>query len=156
MNRLAGKAFLLAGAVAGIAALRRRTSAPTGGQDSRWLTVTVNRKPDEVTAEMDELDPVRRLGDRVELRVQPAPADKGTEVLARPREQVPAGAGGAAARIAGDDPRQEVRLALRQAKSLLETGEVLRPTSQGSTHPPTPAGKLLDLLIGRSRGEGRL
>lgn len=68
---------------------------------------------------------------------------------------MPSGLSGAAARISGDDPRQSVREALRKAKSLLETGEVLRPDEPPTTE-PTPGGKLLGLVTSRSRGEGRL
>jgi hypothetical protein len=75
--------------------------------------------------------------------------------MARPRQEEPTGLQKGAARVRGDDPRQEIRRALREAKSLLETGEVLRPATPGSDHPTLP-GKLLDLVISRSGGEGRL
>jgi hypothetical protein len=59
------------------------------------------------------------------------------------------------ARIAGKDPRQELRAALRQARQLLETGEILRPDT-----PPTTRRTLrnlpLELATRRARGEGRL
>jgi hypothetical protein len=44
---------------------------------------------------------------------------------------------------------------LRDAKSLIETGEVLRPDEPGSAH-PTAAGKVLGFALRVSGGEGRL
>jgi len=68
---------------------------------------------------------------------------------------VPSGLGGVAARAAGNDPRQDLRAALRQSKQLLETGEVLRPDE-----PPTTRRTLwnlpLELATRRAGGEGRL
>jgi hypothetical protein len=148
-----GKAAMLVGVGAGIAAVRRWMSS--GQEESRWLAVTVNHAPNEVMPEGRLPEPLDRLSDRIEVRVQPAPNAKGTEILARPREPVPTGVKEIADRVAGDDLRQEVRVALRQAKSLLETGEILRPTEPGSVHPTFP-GKLLDLVTSRARGEGRL
>ena len=58
------------------------------------------------------------------------------------------------ARVTGRDPRQDVRLALRQAKSLLETGDVLSPDT-ASTHPGL-GGRLVRLVGRRAGGEGRL
>jgi hypothetical protein len=46
-----------------------------------------------------------------------------------------------------------VRRALRHAKSLIETGEVLRTEP---TRPRSPGGKLIDAIARRSGGEGRL
>jgi hypothetical protein len=121
----------------------------------RWHVVTVNRSPEEVWSDGQLPDPLAELGDDIEVQVRPAPGDRGTEIAARLRGPVPSGLSGAAARISGDDPRQSVREALRKAKSLLETGEVLRP-DEPSTTEPTPGGKLLGLVTSRSRGEGRL
>jgi hypothetical protein len=57
-------------------------------------------------------------------------------------------------RISGRDPNQQLRLALRQAKSLLETGDIVRPDPP-STH-PGPGGRVVQLASKRARGEGRL
>jgi hypothetical protein len=100
-------------------------------------------------------EPLSRLGDRIEVQVRPAAGGKGTEILARPREPAPSDGPKLVARIGGTDPRQEIRPALREAKSLLETGEVLQPARPGSDHRTVP-GKLLDLVSSRARGEGRL
>lgn len=149
--RTMSKLALLAGAAAGLTAARRTASATQRGEDAHlWLAVTVNRPADEIDrAGLPE--PLAKLGDRVEVLVRPAGGDKGTELSARLREP---GATGVAERLAGLDPRQEVRLALRQAKSLLETGEVLEP-EPSSTH-PGPGGKLVQVASRRAGGEGRL
>jgi hypothetical protein len=155
MRRIVSRMLVVAGVGAGATVVRRWLSSATGTQADRWLAVTVYRGPDEVMPGGRLPEPLSRLGDRVEVRVRPAPAGKGTEILARPREEVPPGGQGLAARVAGTDPRQEIRLALREAKSLLETGEVLQPARPGSNHPTIP-GKLLDLVTSRAAGEGRL
>jgi hypothetical protein len=143
MGRTVGKIALLAGIGAGAVAVGRRVGrAREAGHDARagerWLVVTVDLPPDRVTDPLP--DPLARLGDRVEVRITPAPGDKGTELAARPR---------------GGLPPQPVRVALRRAKSLLETGEVLRPSEPGSAH-PGPAGRVLAAVARRSGGEGRL
>ena len=100
-------------------------------------------------------DPLANLGDGIEVRVQPAPGDRGTEIHARVRGSVPSGASGVRARISGEDPRQALRRALRETQWLLETGEVLSPDTKPTTK-PTPGGKLLGTATGRSWEEGRL
>lgn len=147
--RTMSKLALLAGAAAGVTAARRN-ARQHGDDENRWLAVTVNRPADEIgTADLAE--PLARLGDRIEVQIRAAGGDKGTELMARPREP---GNTSTAARVAGTDPRQEVRLALRQAKALLETGEVLQ-SEPPSTH-PGPGGKLVQLASRRAGGEGRL
>jgi len=80
---------------------------------SRWLTVTVNAPPDKVEAPLAaavaELD--------VEIRLAEVPGGRGTEAGARLRD----GSAGPAPvrRLAGEDPRQDVRRALRDMKSLV-------------------------------------
>jgi hypothetical protein len=128
--------------------------APLSDRTDLWHTVTVNRQPEEIPE--DRLpEPLAGLGDRVEVRTRPAPKDFGTELSARWRRPVPTGLRGAWARVSGEDPREEVRYALRAAKSILEAGEVLRP-DEPSTTKPTPAGKLLGAVTSRARGEGLL
>jgi hypothetical protein len=121
----------------------------------RWHVVTVHRRPDEVVPDGRLPDPLAELGDQIEVQVRPAPADRGTELAARLRAPVPSGLSGAAARISGDDPRQELRMALRHAKMLLETGEILNPDKPPTTR-RTPTNLPLELTIQRARREGRL
>lgn len=102
-------------------------------------------------------DPLAALGDRVEVRVRPAPGGRGTEFAARLRGSEPTGVRSALASSGGDDPREQLRSALRQAKQLIEVGELLRvhPVPHGR-RPPTPTGKLVDSATRRAGGEGLL
>jgi hypothetical protein len=109
----------------------------------RWLAVTVNRPPQEIPTEDGLPGPLADLGDGVEVRIQPAPADKGTEISARPRGS------------SSKDYRQKVRKALRETKQILETGEVLSPDWPPTTK-DTPGGKLLGTATSRSQSEGLL
>lgn len=86
--------------------------------------VTINRPPNEVLPGGRRPEPLRRLGRAIQVDVWPAPAGRGTELAARirPGATLP----GLAAHVAGDHPERVVRTALRQAKQLAETGEVLR------------------------------
>lgn len=129
------------------AAQRRRAARHTPLADSRWLAVTVGADPDRVAADAR----VRRALDLpgLQVRIKPARGGRWTEIAARP----PAANPGLSSRIAGNDPRQIARRALRHAKSLIETGEVLRTEP---TRPRTLGGKLIDAVARRSGGEGRL
>jgi hypothetical protein len=160
MNRTVRRVVVLAGVGGGVVAVRRIASRRPGngranGGDDRWHSVTVNRPPEEVAPEGRLPEPLAGLGDLVEVRLRPAPGGRGTELAARLRDGAPAGAAAAVARVAGSDPRQQVRSALRQSKQLAETGEVLRPDE-----PPTTRRTLrslpLELAMRRAGGEGRL
>jgi hypothetical protein len=156
MKRAVGRTLVVAAvAAAGAVAIRQSTSRSRNGTESRWHAVTVNRPPEVVAPEGRPPEPLARLGDRVEVRTRPAPGDRGTELLVRLRGAEPSGLRGAAARIAGQDPRQELRSALRQAKQLLETGEILQADTPPSTRRTLP-GLPVDLTTRRAGGEGRL
>jgi hypothetical protein len=121
---------------------------------SRWRVVTINRSPDEVMPDGQVPEPLARLGDLVEVEMSAAPGNKGTELRARLRSaESPSGA----ARLFGQDPRQQLRSALREAKQLIEVGEVLRvdPVPHGK-RTPTPTGWLVELAAKRASGEGVL
>ncbi|MFC9975106.1 hypothetical protein ACFVH6_29815 [Spirillospora sp. NPDC127200] len=137
------------GAVAARRLLARASAA--GRDDGRWLVVTVQCPP-EALSEGDLPAPLARLGDKIEVRVAPAPGGRGTELAARPLEPGPSGP---AARLAGDDPRQPVRQALREAKSLIETGEVMWADGPAAGR-AAPGGKIIELATRRAGGEGRL
>lgn len=147
VNRLAMGALAAAGAGTALAAWRyaRRRGRPV-------LAVTINRPVDEVVPDGRLPDLLSELTYVADVRVRAAPGAKGTEVHARLRESVPAGA--AIRRLTGNDPRQPVRAALRDMKSLLETGEVVRPEPP-ATH-PTPAGRAMGVVTRRAGEEGRL
>jgi hypothetical protein len=86
--------------------------------------------------------PLAELGDRIEVRVRPAPGGKGTELGARLRGQP---SGSTLGRLSGSDPQADVRSALRRAKQLIEVGEVLAvdPAPHGK-RTATPGGVLLE------------
>ncbi|MGN9775404.1 hypothetical protein ACTMS0_06455 [Micromonospora sp. H33] len=129
---MAGSA--LAGAVVGALSGRvlrgRRRRRPTRGPGvprqpvGGWQVVTVDRAPGAVLPGGRWPEPLRRLGGAIQVEVRPAPGCRGTELAARPRPGV--ALPGLAAHVVGDDPARTVRAALRQAKQLAETGEVLR------------------------------
>jgi len=160
-RRLVSTGVLAAGgaAVVLLRELQRRADAGAGeaaDSRSRWRAVTVERSPEEVMP--DGLPgPLAELGDLVDVEVRPAPGDKGSELRARLRRPEPTGIASAAARLSGRDPRQRVRAALREAKQLIEVGEVLRvdPVPHGR-RTATPGGALVDLATDRAPGEGLL
>ncbi|SEG56316.1 hypothetical protein SAMN04489712_106303 [Thermomonospora echinospora] len=146
MRRTVAFAALAAGVAVGVAKrLKARAVGKLLYEDGRWFVVTVNCPPERLSDPLPE--PLERLRDNVELRMSPAPGGRGTELAARPRNGVVAGA---LDRIRGDDPRQAVRAALRETKSLIETGEVLRPDT-----PPTTGATLLEPATRRATGETR-
>ncbi|MGH3941668.1 MAG: hypothetical protein ACRDTG_24165 [Pseudonocardiaceae bacterium] len=149
--------LLVAGAaVGGYTTHRRQYLYWTDGSNvRRWLGVTIARSPQEVSSVGRLPEPLARLGDMVEVQVRPAAGDKGTELYARLRQIPPMGATRALARIKGEDPRQQVRQALREAKAILEVGEVVRADSPSTTHPGL-GGKLVQAATRVAQGEGRL
>jgi len=75
------------------------------------------------------------------VRFGPAPGGRGTEVRVELTYQPPAGAvGNTAARLLGEEPRQQVTDDLRRFKQVLETGEVVRSDGSPDGH---RAGRLL-------------
>lgn len=156
-----GRTLLVASVAAGTVALRRRRAPRTSpdrvadADRARWRVVTVNRPPEDVAPDGRVPEPLGELGDSVEVEIRRAPGDRGTELAARLRAGEPTGPSAAVARITGDDPRQAVRTALREAKQLIETGEVLSP-HQPPTTERTLLGRPLELATRRARGEGRL
>lgn len=128
-----------AGMLARLAGARRRARPVDPRPDAQpadgWEVVTVHRPPNEVLPGGRWPEPLRRLGRAIQVDSWPAPAGRGTELAARirPGATLP----GLAAHVAGDHPDRVVRTALRQAKQLTETGEVLRadrsPIDRGLT-----------------------
>ncbi|SNR82929.1 hypothetical protein SAMN04488107_0103 [Geodermatophilus saharensis] len=154
LNQLIGRATGLAGE-AGAALLRQvqHVRLPGAGQASatddpevaarRWRVVTVLREPADVDAALPA--PLTALGDRIEVRTTRAPGDRGTEL---------------AARFRGTPTEHEVgelRAALREAKALLEVGEVLRvdPQPHGE-RAATPQGAALEGAAKAAPREGVL
>lgn len=111
----------------------------------RWRAVTVLRRPEQVGSPEAPPPPLTRFGDRVDVRVTAAPGDKGTELAARFRG------------TPSDAEVGELRAALREAKQLLEVGEVLRVDPQPhGRRTPTPQGAALDGTTERANEEGVL
>jgi hypothetical protein len=115
--------------------------------------VTIAASREEVAPNGAPPHPLAELGNAVEFRLEQAPGDRGIELSARPRD----GDTAALRQVALGNPREAVRIALRESKQLIETGEVLRvdPRPAGP-RPQTPAGALMDSLARRSAGEGVL
>jgi hypothetical protein len=115
---------------------------PAGPPDSGWLAVTIARPTGEVEA-AELPGPLAVLADQLEVRVRPAPGGEETELAVRlPSSPT---SSGPAVRFTGADQLGELRSALRQAKQLLEVGEVLAvdPTPHGR-RTATPGGALLE------------
>ena len=119
----------------------RERPAEPGETTSGWLTVTVLCDATDLEA-MQLPAPLAELGDEIEVRLRPAPGDRGTELAARLTDQP---SGGKHRRLSGSDPQAELRSALRRAKQLIEVGEVLAvdPAPHGK-RTPTPGGALLE------------
>ncbi|MFD1148300.1 hypothetical protein [Saccharothrix hoggarensis] len=139
------KAIAVTGVGAAVAVGRRMTARRRElhrGRSDHWLAVTVDRPLDAVAGAEALPDPLQRLREGIDVRFRTAPGDRGTEVMARPKD-------------GGEVSREDLRVALRKAKSVLETGTVIEPDTPSTTH-PGPAGKVLRMVIGKSAGEGRL
>lgn len=122
----------------------QRHSDPT---HDRWHAVTVNRPPDVVAPDGRLPEPLAAMIDRIEVRVRPAPGDKGTEIHARLLQEVPSDG--------EDDPRRALRRALRESRSLIEIGEVIEP-NQNRTTQPTPLNRPIAEATQHGREEGLL
>jgi hypothetical protein len=107
------------------------------GKD-RWHAATVNLPPERVSDDGAAPPPLRDMSG-IEVRMQQAPDGKGTEIYVR---------------STGADVG-DVRRALREAKSLLEVGDVLLPAGPPTTQ-PTPLNKPIRTATEHAREEGRL
>jgi hypothetical protein len=114
-----------------------------GTSARRWRAVTVLCPPERLEAELPA--PLAALGNRIEVRTAPAPGDRGTELAARFRGPV------------AEDEIGGLRAALREAKQLVEVGEVLRmdPRPHGR-RADTPQGRALDGMTAGASREGVL
>ncbi|MBI9116114.1 hypothetical protein [Sanguibacter suaedae] len=88
--------------------------------------------------------PLARLADDVELRTNPAPGDRGTEVYAQRRAD-------------RTDPTLDGRIrgALRETRMILETGEILLGDAPSTTR-STVTNLPLRLALRHARTGGRL
>ncbi|MDG4824567.1 hypothetical protein O7635_22185 [Asanoa sp. WMMD1127] len=146
------------GALVGVVRAARRTGAgngwrsPVGTPDvrPRWHVATVARPADQVMPDGRPPEPLADLGDSVEVQVRPAPGDKGTELAVRLRD---GDRPGPLARLRGEDPDQHLRRALREAKALLEGGEVVLPSRPATTE-RTLLNRPLEWATTHGREEG--
>lgn len=150
---MAIRGIATAAAAAGSAAIKKvvgRAPSGWGSRDDpmRWRAVTVNRPMSELEGDLPA--PLAALGDAVEVRLQPAPGDKGTELHARLT-----GTGTGHDQSQGQEPIEALRSALRQAKQLAEVGYVLE-ADLTTTAKPTPLNEPLRQATKHAGGEGRL
>jgi hypothetical protein len=118
-------------------------TATTRARTDRWNVVTVNRPPQDVMPDGRLPGPLAEMASEIEVQVRPAPADKGSELAARITRQHTG------------DQRERLRTALRHAKMILETGEVLE-SDKPSTTRTTITNLPLELALRRAQGTGRL
>ena len=148
-----GVAGVAAGLVARSLVKKERDSDGDGAHPEGWKAVTVLGDADEFRSGGGYPEPLQRLAGSLEIRIDPAPGDKGFEVHARVRE-------GADVDPAGDadgDPDAALRTALRDAKQVFETGEVLRATPRPhGERPHTLLGGAVDEVEDDAKGEGVL
>lgn len=101
--------------------------APLGGSVD-WDAEIVDDRPHERIAWRSLPD--AEIPNSGEVRFRPAPGDRGTEIVVRLRYEPPAGAvGKTVAKLAFEEPDQQVREDLRRFKAIMETGEA--PTTKG-------------------------
>jgi hypothetical protein len=150
VTRAAGVAVAAATGVLVQRARQRRTASSE--DTTRWRTVTVALPEAELRPDGAWPEPLAAWGDAIEIRTRPAPGDRGTELSARLRAD---GKASAPEGLDGATDVEKLRSALRRAKQLLETGEVLSATSPPTTR-PTVTNAPLRLATRRAGGVGRL
>jgi hypothetical protein len=135
--------LIAATAAAGVATARRMTARRRRTTDDRRRhAITVYRPIDDIRTNGKLPSPLADLGDRVEIDMRPAPGDRGTEIFVQARDGGSISAG-------------EIRRALRDVRSLLETGDVLLPYGPATTT-PTLLNKPLRAVTRRGREKGSL
>ena len=130
------------------AAAHRMPSNPREPR-SGWHGVTICREPQEVFPTGEPPAPFAALGDAVEVQVRKAPGGRGTELRARLRPHPKQNGSSPGGPVDAD----RLRAALREAKQLIEVGEVLRvdPAPHGPRK-HTPTGALVDIATRRAGG----
>jgi hypothetical protein len=150
-KRAIGMSVAAAGVAAGVTVrVARRTrpdtrGGPGAGRDpDGWKAVTVLADAESLRPGGRFPEPLAALEDRLEMALRPASRDRGTELHARFRPGEHA------------DP-DALRAALRDTKSLIETGVVQQadPVPHGRRK-PTPFGIVQDAIESRSKGMGLL
>jgi len=141
-----GVAGVAVGLVARTLVREKGDSVGDGRHPEGWKAVTILGDATEFS-DGGYPAPLERLRDVLEVQIDPAPGDKGFEVHARVRDGADV----------GDDPGQALRAALRDAKQLFETGEVLRATPRPHGHRSVSLlGAVVDKAEDEEKGEGVL
>ncbi|WP_125132533.1 hypothetical protein [Microbacterium sp. 10M-3C3] len=142
-----GVAGLAVGLVARSLVKKERDSDGDGPHPEGWKAVSVLGDAEDFQRDGYPA-PLARLAEALEIRIVPAPGDKGFEVHARVRED---------AELQDDDPNRALREALRDAKQIFETGEILRATPRPhGERPRTLLGSAVDEAEDDAKGEGVL
>lgn len=147
ITKLLGLLGLSAGAYMALQAAkkyRQKTDAAVG----RWHVITVNKPLEDVTVIGGLPEPLARLGDMVEVNMQPAPANQGTELSARLIKD----------NMGKMNPREalrQLRTALRHSRMVLETGEISQADRNPSTQ-KTIFNLPVRYVTRHGDGEGRL
>ncbi len=131
-------------------------SGPLGSR-VEWDAEIVEDRPNELVAWRSvEGSDVRHAGS---VRFEPAPGNRGTEVMVEMDYDVPGGpVGSVIAMLSGEEPKQQVSDALRRFKQVMETGEPIRSAAtangrkvmQRPAQPP-PVEERGDLVAEASR-----
>ena len=107
-------------------------TAPVG--HAEWDAEITAEEPDRMIAWRAVQADVANSG---EVTFTPAPGGRGTEVRVRLDYRPPGGSAGVVlARVAGEEPDQQVREALRNLKQVLECGEIIAVDEQVSARGP--------------------
>lgn len=137
--------------------LRRRPAQPDWEEEEafsdplRWQSVTILSPAGQIAPDGRFPEPLARLADIVDIKLEPAPGDRGTQLSARgklgPRPD--------STLWKGEDPARQIRTALQHAKQLIEVGEVLsvEPQPAGKRRRPG-TGLLVGLMTGDADQEG--
>jgi uncharacterized membrane protein len=118
----------------------RWTAKAPAGRTVEWEARITEDTPDEVIAW--ESLPESDVQSRGMVQFQPAPGDRGTEVLVAFEYEPPAGRLGAAvAKLFGEEPGQQVQEDLRRFKQMMEIGELVSSDASihSGMHPARPA-----------------
>ena len=140
------------GVVLGRRLMRHTLSTTHDDSRDRWHSVTVDCSPEQLGPKPPPLD---EIGFPVEIRIRPAPGDRGTELAVRTAEPPPAGPAKLLGKLRDDDPVRSIRRALREARALAEVGEVLLPDAPATTR-KTLTGAPLAYATRHGREAGRL
>ena len=144
-----GAAAVAAGLVTQALVRKRAESGVGGRHPDGWKAVTILGDSADF-AQGGYPAPLQRVAGALEIRMEAAPGDRGFEVHARVRD-------GADVSVLGDKPDHALRAALRDAKQLFETGEILQPVPRPHGHrPPTLFGAAVDAAEREAKGGGVL